>query len=363
MQVAEQIKKGVKKVFADAEFMCVPVADGGEGTVEAFISSIGGEYRSVEVTAPNGKRIRAKYGILPDEKVVLEMAAASGLPLVPKGERDVMRATTYGTGELIKAALNENCKQIYIGIGGSATNDGGLGMAQALGYSFLDKDGREVGFGGMELKNIVKIDSSNADKRLKDKEIIVMSDVTNPLCGDLGASAVYGPQKGATPDQVRELDEGLKHFSLIIKEQLGLDLANMPGAGAAGGLGAGLVAFTGAKVKSGIEAILEACDFHEKLKWADLVITGEGKIDRQSAYGKVISGISQAAKKDGVPVVAVSGSIEYGAEAIYDKGVASMEAAVCKPMALDEAIGNAEVLVENAVERMMRAIKIGQEIA
>lgn len=363
LQVAEQIKKGVKKVFPDAEFMCVPAADGGEGTVEAMVSSMGGEYRSVEVTAPNGNRVRAKYGLLPGKNVVLEMAAASGLPLVPRAERDVMHATTYGTGELIRAALGEDCKRIYIGIGGSATNDGGLGMAQALGFSFLDAEGKEVGFGGRELKRVVKIDISNVDARLKEKEIIVMSDVSNPLCGELGASAIYGPQKGATPEQVKELDDGLRHFAGVIKEQLNMDLIDMPGAGAAGGLGAGLVAFTGAKVKSGIEAILEASNFKEKLKWADLVISGEGKIDRQSAFGKVISGISKAAKENGVPVITVSGSIEYGAEIIYEEGVTSMEAAVCKPMPLEEALRNADILVENAVERVMRTIKIGQEMS
>lgn len=362
MQVAEQIKKGVRKVFADAQFMCVPVADGGEGTVEAMVSSLGGEYRSIEVTAPDGRKIQAEYGVLPGNKVVLEMAAASGLPLIPKENRDVMNATTYGTGELIRAALGENCSQIYIGIGGSATNDGGLGMAQALGYSFLDEDGKEVGFGGKELERVARIDTTNVDKRLKEKEIIVMSDVTNPLCGELGAAAIYGPQKGASPDQVVELDKGLAHFAAVIKEQLGMDLLEMPGAGAAGGLGAGLVAFAGAKIKSGIDAILEVSRFEEKLNWADIVITGEGRIDRQSAFGKAISGISRMAKEKDIPVIAVSGSIEYGAEIIYEKGVTTMEAAVCKPMHIDEAIRNADVLVENAVERVMRSIQIGQKI-
>lgn len=363
MQVAEQMKKGIRKVFADAQFMCVPVADGGEGTVESMVNSLGGEYRTVNVTGPNGGEISAKYGVLKDSKVVLEMAAASGLPLVPRNRRDVMKATTYGTGELIRAALEEKgCKQIYIGIGGSATNDGGLGMAQALGYSFKDAQGNEVGFGGGELSRIAKIDVSGVDKRIYEKEIIVMSDVINPLCGELGASAVYGPQKGASPEQVQELDEGLKHFAKIIKEQMGIDVENMPGAGAAGGLGAGLVAFTGAGIKSGIDAILEISDFEEKLAWADIVITGEGRIDEQSAYGKVISGISKMARARNVPVIAVCGSIEYGAEAIYEKGVSSMEATVCKPMHLEEAITNAEILVENAMERVMRTIKIGQRL-
>lgn len=235
-------------------------------------------------------------------------------------------------------------------------------MAQALGYSFRDINGCEVGFGGGELKKIVTIDASNVDKRLKDKQIVVMSDVTNPLCGKTGASAIYGPQKGATPDQVKELDEGLKHFARLVKEQMGLDLLDMPGAGAAGGLGAGLVAFTGAKIKSGIETVLEVAGFKEKLDWADIVITGEGKIDSQSVLGKVISGISEMAKEKDVPVIAVSGAIDYGAEVIYEKGVSTMEAAVCKTMLLDEAVKNADILVENAVERVMRAIKIGQKM-
>lgn len=363
MEVAEHIKKGVRKVYKDAEFMCVPVADGGEGTVDALVCSLGGEERQMEVTNPNGKKILAKYGRLPGKKVVIEMAAASGLPLIPKEERDIMSATTYGTGELIKAALDEGCDQIYIGIGGSATNDGGLGMAQALGFSFLDKDGNEVGFGGKELIRVVKIDDSKADKRLKDKKIIVMCDVTNPLCGELGASAVYGPQKGATQELVKELDKGLEHFAGIVKEQMGLDLINTPGSGAAGGLGLGLMAFAGGIVKSGIEAVLEAANFVEKLKQADLVITGEGKIDRQSAFGKAISGISKVAQENKVPVVAIVGSIDCGAEAVYEKGVSSMEAAVCKPMKVEDAISNAGTFVERAVERIMRAIKIGQEIA
>lgn len=362
LQVAEQIKKGVMKVFPDAEFICVPVADGGEGTVDTMVTNLGGEYRTVEVTAPDGRRIKAQYGLLKNKKVVIEMAAASGLPIVPKENRNVMTATTYGTGEMIRAALSEDCDQIYIGIGGSATNDGGVGMAQALGYSFRDINGCEVGFGGGELKKIVTIDASNVDKRLKDKQIVVMSDVINPLCGKTGASAIYGPQKGATPDQVKELDEGLKHFARLVKEQMGLDLLDMPGAGAAGGLGAGLVAFTGAKIKSGIETVLEVAGFKEKLDWADIVITGEGKIDSQSVLGKVISGISEMAKEKDVPVIAVSGAIDYGAEVIYEKGVSTMEAAVCKTMLLDEAVKNADILVENAVERVMRAIKIGQKM-
>lgn len=363
MQVAEQIKKGVRKVFPEAEFMCVPVADGGEGTVETMVTHLGGEYRTVKVTAPDGSKIDAKYGILKNGIAVIEMAAASGLPIIPKEKRNVMTATTYGTGEMIKAALAEECEQIYIGVGGSATNDGGVGMAQALGYSFLDRNGKEVGFGGGELEKIEKIDSSGADPRLKKKKIVVMSDVVNPLCGKSGAAAIYGPQKGASPKQVEELDRGLKHLANLIREQMGINLEELPGAGAAGGLGAGLVAFAGAEIRSGIKTVLELANFREKLDWADLVITGEGKIDSQSVLGKVISGISQMAKEKNIPVIAVSGAIEYGAEVIYDKGVSTMEAAVCKTMQLDEAVRNADTLVENAVERVMRAVRIGQKIS
>lgn len=362
MQVAEQMKKGVSNVFKNAEFMCVPVADGGEGTVEAMVNALGGEYRYVNVTGPDGRKVEAKYGVLDNGKVVIEMAAASGLPLIPRERRNVMKATTYGTGELLRAALNEECDQIYIGIGGSATNDGGIGMAQALGYSFLDVEGKEVGFGGGELGNIVKIDASNVDERLKQKQIIVMCDVTNPLCGELGAAAIYGPQKGANQEQIVKLDQGLKHLAAVIKEHTGLDLEEMPGAGAAGGLGAGLVAFANAKIKSGIEAVLEVSNFEEKLEWADLVLTGEGRIDQQSAFGKVISGISAMAKGKGVPVIAICGSIEYGAEIIYEKGVSSMEATVCKPMSLEEALQKADFLLEKAVERAMRTLKVGQQI-
>ena len=363
MQVAEQIKKGVRKVFPEAEFMCVPVADGGEGTVETMVTHLGGEYRTVKVTAPDGSKIDARYGILKNGIAVIEMAAASGLPVIPKEKRNVMTATTYGTGEMIKAALAEECEQIYIGVGGSATNDGGVGMAQALGYSFLDRNGKEVGFGGGELEKIEKIDSSGADPRLKKKKIVVMSDVVNPLCGKSGAAAIYGPQKGASPKQVEELDRGLKHLANLIREQMGINLEELPGAGAAGGLGAGLVAFAGAEIRSGIKTVLELANFREKLDWADLVITGEGKIDSQSVLGKVISGISQMAKEKNIPVIAVSGAIEYGAEVIYDKGVSTMEAAVCKTMQLDEAVRNADTLVENAVERVMRAVRIGQKIS
>lgn len=362
MQVAEQIKVGALRVFPDAQFLSVPVADGGEGTVDTMINCMGGHYEYAEVMGPNGDKINAKFGILEDGKAVIEMAAASGLPLVPLKDRNIMGATTYGTGEMIKAALDHGCTQIYVGIGGSATNDGGVGMAQALGASFTDYRGREVGFGGQALKDIEHIDLSKLDARIKTSDIVIMSDVTNPLCGENGAAAVYGPQKGAGKEQIRQLDQYLDHLADIVVKDLNYDGRRMPGAGAAGGLGMGMVAFLDAKMKSGIEFILDSSGFAEKLLWADLVITGEGSVDGQSVNGKVIDGIARRAKEQNVPVIVVSGSIGYGASAIYQQGIGGIEAAVCRPMSLEEALEQAEDLVADAVERILRAVAVGKQM-
>ncbi|MDK2811517.1 MAG: glycerate 2-kinase, partial [Petroclostridium sp.] len=227
--VANTIEKGIRKVFPDAEIVKIPIADGGEGTVDALVLGAGGKFKEITVTGPLGEKVQAKYGILDNGAAVIEMAAASGLPLVPENKKNPMVTTTYGTGELIKAALDDGCRKIVIGIGGSATNDGGLGMAQALGVSFKDKDGKELGYGGGELEKLAVIDVSNIDPRIKDTEIIIACDVSNPLCGEKGASAVYGPQKGATPEMVKQLDANLRHFARIIKEQLGQDIIDVPG--------------------------------------------------------------------------------------------------------------------------------------
>ncbi len=359
-QVARNISEGILRVFPDAEIKYISVADGGEGTVEAVISSIGGKIINTPAMGPDGKIFDSFFGILEDGSAVIEMAAASGLPLVPELERDIMKATTYGTGQLLKAAMDHGCRRIYIGVGGSATNDGGIGMAQALGISFADEKGEEIGYGGGLLERIEKIDLSNADERLSGTEIIVMSDVTNPLCGPFGASAVYGPQKGASPEQVELLDKGLSHLAKIIEEELYIDIRNRKGAGAAGGLGGGLVAFTGASIRSGIDAVLNMSGFEEKAEWADLIITGEGRIDFQSAYGKVISGIAQRAEKYNVPVAAIAGSLSEGSQEVYKIGISCIEAAVCRPMPLQEAMGEkAGELVSDAAERLMRNIKAG----
>ena len=362
-QVNEAMRKGVLRVFEDAEIKCIPIADGGEGTVDAVMTCCGGSYCYETVTGPDGREVIARYGILSDKSAVIEMAAASGLPLVQDVTPDtVMNSTTYGTGQLIASALDKGCRKIYIGIGGSATNDGGIGMLQALGVSFLDADNREVGFGGKYLDKIARIDISNLDSRIRETELVVMSDVTNPLCGENGAAVVYGPQKGATEEEIAILDKGLAQFAELICHMNLPDIRNLPGAGAAGGLGGGLVSFLGAEIRPGIKAILEIADFEKSVQWADLILSGEGRIDGQSANGKVVSGIAEIAGKYNVPVIAICGSVEKDAREIFEKGISGMEAAVCRPVTLEKAMEEAEQNVIDAAERVMQMVKAGMEI-
>ncbi|WHH56974.1 glycerate kinase [Petroclostridium sp. X23] len=360
--VANTIEKGIRKVFPDVEVVKIPIADGGEGTVDALVLGAGGKFMELEVVGPLGENLVAKYGILDNGTAVIEMAAASGLPLVPDDKKDPLITTTYGTGQLIKAALDEGCKNIVIGIGGSATNDGGVGMAQALGVSFKDANGNELPYGGGALDKLATIDISNMDPRIKDTEIVVACDVSNPLCGERGASAIYGPQKGATPELVKILDANLGHYANIIKEQLGKDIIDVPGTGAAGGLGAGLIVFCDAQLKSGIETVLDVVDIDQHLPTTDFVITGEGKIDAQSVYGKVPVGVGQRVKKYNLPVLAIVGDIGDGASAVYDYGVDGIMSTVNKAMPLSEAMGRSSELLEDAAERVMRIIKIGMDI-
>ena len=362
-QVNEAMRKGILRVFEDAEIICIPIADGGEGTVDAVMTFCGGSYCYETVTGPDGREVIARYGILPDKSAVIEMAAASGLPLVQDVTPDtVMNSTTYGTGQLIASALDKGCRKIYIGIGGSATNDGGIGMLQALGVSFLDADNREVGFGGKYLDKIARIDISNLDPRIRETELVVMSDVTNPLCGENGAAVVYGPQKGATEEEIAILDKGLARFAELICQMNLPDIRNLPGAGAAGGLGGGLVSFLGAEIRPGIKAILEIADFEKSVQWADLILSGEGRIDGQSANGKVVSGIAEIAGKYNVPVIAICGSVEKDAREIFEKGISGMEAAVCRPVTLEKAMDEAEQNVIDAAERVMQMVKAGMAI-
>lgn len=360
IEVEEYIERGINKVNPAVTIVKVPVADGGEGTVDALVIGCKGAYRYADVTAPQGNRIKAKFGIIHDHIAVLEMAEASGLALVDVEKNDIYTATTYGTGELIRSALDCGVKEIYIGIGGSATNDGGVGMAQALGVSFKDADGNEIPLGATGLGNIEKIDVSGIDPRLKDVKITVLSDVTNPLCGEKGASFIYGPQKGASKEAVKKLDASLLHYGESIRSQLDIDIIDKPGAGAAGGLGAGLMAFCDAESYSGIEKVLAILDIEAHFQDADLVITGEGRIDAQSLYGKAPVGIAQMAKKYSLPVIAIVGSSGDDLGPIYETGIDLILDIVNKPMPLAEAIASAETLITNTGESAFRAFLLSR---
>lgn len=357
--IAHAIESGIKKVFPNAQIVKIPIADGGEGTVEALLLGCGGEMKQIEVVGPMGEMVTAKYGVLRNGSAVIEMAVASGLTLVAKEKRNPLVATTYGTGQLIKAALDEGCHKIIIGIGGSATNDGGVGMAQALGVSFQDEDGNELGNGGGELYKLSRIDLRGLDPRLGETEVVVACDVSNPLTGPEGAVAVYGPQKGATPEDVKLLDENLRHYARIIKEQLGIDISHVPGAGAAGGMGAGLMVFCSARLQTGIETVMDVVGFDRYLKDAELVVTGEGQIDGQSVYGKVPVGVAKRAKKFNLPVLVVTGGMGSEAHKVYDYGIDAIMSIPPGPISLREAMEHCERLVEEAAERMMRMLQLG----
>lgn len=363
LEVADHVAAGFLKVFPQAQIVKIPVADGGEGTVEAMVLGSGGTFHKMQVVGPLGEQTEAAYGILNNGVGVVELAAASGLPMVPDEKKNPRITTSYGTGQLILSAVEAGCKKILVGLGGSATNDGGMGIAQAFGVSFKDAEGNELGYGGGELSKLASIDTSKLDPRLAEVEIIIASDVSNPLCGPTGASAVYGPQKGATPELVELLDKNLAHYAQVIKEQLGKDIINVPGAGAAGGASVALMLFAGATIQPGIQVVLDVAEIDKELEDADLVVTGEGRIDGQSVFGKVPVGVAGRAQKFNVPVLAIVGSIGDGAEAVYDHGVDSIINTQNKPMSLQEAMENAGALLENAAERAARTIRIGMEAA
>ncbi|ASJ21829.1 glycerate kinase [Brachyspira hampsonii] len=356
LEICNYIEKGVLKVIKDADTIKIPVADGGEGTVESILYAAGGNIKKINVRNPKGDIIEAKYGIINEYKAVIEMAEASGLTLINDKKREPLKYSTYGTGELIKDALNNNIKEILIGIGGSATNDCGIGMANALGYKFLDKNNNELEAIAENMIKTEYIDNSNVDKRIFDIKITAACDVKNPLYGENGATAVYGKQKGVTNETFDILDNGLKNIAKIIKEKFGKEIDYMEGAGAAGGLGGGLVAFCNAKLKSGIDAVLDIIDFESKIKDASLIITGEGAIDGQTKEGKVPVGVAKRAGN--IPVIAIVGEIREGAEIVYDLGIKSIMPLCTKAMTLDESISNTAVLVENAAERALRFINI-----
>lgn len=363
LEVAKSLKSGLQKVFQDAEFEILPMADGGEGTVEALIDATQGQMIKTPVCDPLMRPIESSFGITGDGvTAVIEMASASGIQLITSGERNPWITTTYGTGELILAALDRGCRDIILGIGGSATNDCGMGMAAALGVKFLDHAGNSVGPGGGMLAEVTRIDISGLDNRIKETKIMVACDVTNPLTGPDGAAHVYGPQKGADPEMVNKLDSNLKKFSDLIMEQLGKDVEQIPGAGAAGGLGAGLIAFLDGELVEGVPVIAAKTGLDEAVAKADIVITGEGGIDFQTQFGKTPYGVAQVAKKHGKPVIAVAGTIGKGVDELYSKGIDAVISILDRPLSLEEAIEETPSLLEATGERIGRLLILGRSL-
>lgn len=354
-QAGEAIARGIRAVYPEAEIDAVPVADGGEGTVQALVDATSGEVVWETVMGPLGEPVVAFFGLLGDgQTAVIEMAACAGLPLVAAERRDPRVTTTYGVGELMLAALERGCRRFIIGIGGSATVDGGAGMVQALGASLLTSDGREIGRGGAALATLAHISTTMLDARLGECVVEVACDVTNPLCGPDGAAAVYGPQKGATPEMVVQLDAALAHYAEVVERDLEVSMRDVPGAGAAGGLGTGLVAFLGARLRPGAEIVLEAVQLEERVCGADLVITAEGQLDRQTAYGKSVAAVAAVAKRYGVPVLALAGGLGEGYQVVYGLGVDAVAVLPTGPMTLGYAMEHAAELMSDATERALR---------
>ena len=357
-EACDAMERGIKKVIKDAECIKVPMADGGEGTVEALVMSTEGKLVETFVTPPIGKeKEKASYGLLGDgSKAIIEMASASGIQLVKREERNPLIATTFGTGELILDAIKNGAKHILIGIGGSATNDGGAGMIQALGGHLLDSDGNELPFGGLALSKLNKIDLSNLNESLKGVTFEIACDVNNPLIGEKGASRIFGPQKGATEEMIVALDKALENYANVIKKDLGKDVAHIEGAGAAGGLGAALLAFLNAKLLRGIDLIIKHTELEEKIKGADFVFTGEGGIDSQTIFGKTPMGVALAAKRHGVKTIAFAGKVEDGSENLYDVGITSIFGILRGVTSLDEALKDGAKNLEKTVENVVRIL-------
>ncbi|EJJ0660442.1 glycerate kinase [Cronobacter sakazakii] len=343
MDVAKAIEAGFREIYPQANYVCVPMADGGEGTVEAMVAATGGQIITTPVTAPLGNKVDGFFGLLGDgETAVVEMAAASGLHLVPTAQRDPRITTSYGTGELILAALERGVKAIIIGIGGSATNDGGAGMMQALGARFLDGEGRELAPGGAALARLERLDLSALDPRLAQVSVTAACDVDNPLCGEKGASAVFGPQKGATPAMVTELDAALRRFGEQLEAATGKAIISAPGAGAAGGMGAALLGMLNAELRPGIEIVIESLGLAQAVRDADLVITGEGRLDSQSIHGKTPVGVARVAKQFQRPVVAIAGSLTPDYQIVHEHGIDAAFSVIDRIVTLQEALDDAE---------------------
>ena len=358
------IAQGARAIYPQADIAIVPVADGGEGTVQALVDATGGQMIVQQtVTGPLGEPVNAFFGLLGDGRTAaIEMAACAGLPLVPPARRDPRITTTYGVGELILAALDQGCRHFIIGIGGSATNDGGAGMAQALGASLTTREGKAIDRGGAALTTLTHISTATIDERLSTCSFDVACDVTNPLCGPMGASAVYGPQKGATPEMVVQLDDALAHYAEVIKRELGVSVLNIPGAGAAGGLGAGLMAFLQATLRPGAQIVLEAVKLEEQLRSADLVITAEGQLDAQTTYGKSVGAVATLAKRYHLPVLALAGNLGENYRMVYTLGIDAIAVLPSWPMTQSYAMQHAAQLASDATERALRTLRIGSDL-
>ena len=359
LEAAEAIQRGVTKASAEVETILVPVADGGDGTLEVLVNSTGGEIFRTIVTGPLGHAAEASWGVMGDgQTAVIEMARASGLAMVPQRRRNPRTTTTYGTGEVIREALERGYERIIVGMGGSATNDAGVGMASALGAHFVDEEGKPLPRGGAALARLAKIDTTHLHPKLQEATIIGATDVTNPLCGPTGASAIYGPQKGASPEMVEELDAALANFARVAQSDLGIDFLeeDHPGAGAAGGLGAGLMAFGNCRLQSGIDLVCEVLKFEEHIREADLVLTGEGRADLSSIFDKAPVGVARKAAPFGVPTVSLVGSLGEGFEELYQHGIAGLVCIADRPMSFERSLARTEELLEGAAERTVRLL-------
>lgn len=351
-RAAEAMAQGARRALPDAEVVSVPMADGGPGTVDAIVAATGGRLMTATVRDPLGRPVGAHWGIVEGGTAVIEMAAAAGLVLLAPEERDPRVTSTFGVGQLIAAALDAGCRRLIVGLGGSATNDGGAaGMAASLGVRFLDAGGDSLPPGGAALARLEQIDVSGLDRRIRESEVIAATDVTNPLCGPEGASLVYGPQKGASAEAARELDGSLRRYGEIVERDVGVPVLEAPGAGAAGGLGAGLIAFLGARVEPGVEVVARTVGLREALRRAGLVITGEGRLDEQTVYGKTVAGVARVAAREGVPVLVVPGAMGKGWERVLALGVDSVEPVVPKVATLEEAMAAPSETLATATER------------
>ena len=360
LAAAEAIERGVKAASPEAETVLVPVADGGDGTLDALVDGSGGEvFRSV-VTGPLGQPLEARWGVMGDgQTAVIEMALASGLALVPPQRRNPGITTTRGTGEIIVEALARGFSRIVVGLGGSATNDGGAGMASALGVSFLDAEDHTLPDGGAALARLAKVDISKLNPKLAHTSVTGATDVTNPLCGPTGATAIYGPQKGASPEMLEELEAALINYNRVLRQDLGTDVGERPGAGAAGGLGAGLMAFAGAELQSGIDMVCDVVNFDAHLQGAGLVITGEGRADRSTIFNKAPVGVARRALAHGVPTLLLAGGLGPGHRELYQHGIAAMVCIADGPMSFHQSLSRTAQLLEGAAERALRLMRVG----